>query len=456
MKRLIGLVLIAILLISATTVILLISKPLSNTGVLQMDEDESYNDQAPPDTEKDESFDNTTEVELPDNTAEGELPEDTAEDDSPSPGHPNPVNRYTVTFHSHGGSELSSKSIAKGKPLGRLPVPVKTDSVFVGWFTDDETFEHEAYATTVVKSDLDLYACYFGSPPLTEADGRDTTNVSDVASDYTLTVLSSDPGMTADEVKSGIALETITEDASNFGGITVAGRNGRYTVAAAEGYTPGCSYSLILKSDKLTFKDESSAVRTYNLTVQMAEPVMNVELCDDVRLIPAGDISQVTQNGKPVDSIFAPLFSEGEADSNETLNGTFKYSGNLSLAVGDQLAIYEGTAPDKRSAEKDYSDEPVGYVMITGIASAGIYEYGAPNPDEILFMPDLIPVKISDDMDGDPDNHSLTIGTDKLTFTDPADFVDFDLGDYELNADTTIDSGDYIIFYPDGGRFGEL
>jgi uncharacterized repeat protein (TIGR02543 family) len=359
--------------------------------------------------------------------------------------------RHTVTFHSNGGIEMTPLSVIEGHRLGGLPVPAKPNSVFVGWFTDDATFENEVYATTIAESDLELYACYFESEPLAETDGRTETSVMDVATDFVITVLSSDTDMTAEEVQSAMTFETVTEEASDFGGITVAGSNGTYTVAATDGYTPGCSYSLTLDSDVLTFENETGSVRTFNLTVALAEPVMNVDLRADVQLVPVEDVGEVSQEGQAVDNLYAPLFTTSEEASNGTPSGTFTYTGELSLAVGDRLAVYEGTAPDQRVAGEDYSDETVNYVTITAVSEDGrTIEYVVADPDEILFIPDLIPVKTSDDVDGSADNLSLTIDTDKLTFIDPEDFPDFSLDDFGLDATTTIDAGDYIVFYENG------
>jgi len=373
------------------------------------------------------------------------------DDDSSSSGGKVHRPYYDVTFHSNGGIEPSSLSVREGKPLGGLPVPAKPNSVFIGWFTDDGIFENEVYATTIVQSDLELYACYFESEPLAETDSRTETSAMDVATDFVITVLSSDTGMTAEDVRAAMTFETITEEASDFGGITVAGNNGTYTVAATDGYTPGCSYSLSLDNDALTFEDESDSIRTFNLTVAMAEPVLNVTLCGDVQFVPAEDVGEIDQQGQAADTLYAPLFSMGDEPSDETPSGSFTYLGELTLAVGDRLAIYEGTPLDERLPGENYSDETVSYVTITAVSEDGrTIEYVVADPDEILFVPDLIPVKPSDDMDGDPDNFSLTIDDDKLTFIDPEDFPDFSLDDFGLDATTTIDAGDYIVFYENG------
>jgi uncharacterized repeat protein (TIGR02543 family) len=351
-----------------------------------------------------------------------------------------PVTKYTVSFHSNGGGTLNPLTVTSGYSLGELPVPQKETSIFLGWFTDDMTFENGVTADTPVQSNMDLYASYMDSTPMTESNMQTTTSVMDVAPNYVITILSSDAAMTADAVEAGITLQTISENDTDFGGISVTGSDGTYSITAKNGYTAACSYAIILNNDNLHFKDESSTVRTYNLSVEMSEPVLNLKLNSTVKLIPANDITLVTQNGQPVESLFAPLYNTQDNTPVANLYGTFVYSGSQGLSIGDQLAVYEGTSPDERIATENYTDEPISYLTITGMNGSTI-SYGNTDATEVLFTPDILPIRSEDDQDGDANNNSLTIAVSKLTFTGE------DFASMGLDASTTVDSGDFIAFY---------
>jgi len=348
--------------------------------------------------------------------------------------------KYTVAFHSNGGGTFDSTTISSGNSLGELPLPKKDGMIFLGWFTDEGTFLNGVSADTKVNSNMELYANYIESNPVAETDENTTTSVKDVASDYKITVISSDISLTADDVKAAITYKTITEDESEFSGISITGSAGLYTIAATNGYNKGCSYALTLNDEELTFKDESSSVRTFNLTVKMPDPVQNLQLNSKVNSIPVSDIGSITQNNQQVGSIFAPLYKIESSDSVNDISGTFIYSGDQELAIGDNLAIYEGTAPEQRVATDDYTGQNISYVTVTGINGSTI-SYGSTDAKEVLFIPDVLPVNETDDQDGYANNNSITILISKMTYTGD------DFADMGLNSSTTVDSGDFMAFY---------
>ena len=159
------------------------------------------------------------------------------------------------------------------------------------------------------------------------------------------------------------------------------------------------------------------SVRTYCFTIKK-QAVANVELAPSVIQIPAGDISNLTINGAQADSLSVPLATTEGGLNDPGAGGTFTYDGPEPLAVGDLLAIYEGTPPDQRNATADYSDQPVAYVEVTAVAGRTV-TYKTPEAKEVLFTPDVLPVNPADDTDGDTDNHSITIAVAEMTYTDP-------------------------------------
>lgn len=350
------------------------------------------------------------------------------------------VTRYFVSFHSNGGSTLTGKSIRRGDALGELPVPQKENAIFIGWFTDDDAFENAVAKDTRLSSDLDLYAKYISSDPMDQSNVKTTTSVMDVEANHVVTIVSTDTGMTALEVENAIIFETITEDPSEFAGITVSGSAGTYEVRALEGYSSGSSYSIELKDEALSFQGEIDSVRKYNINTVIAEPVLNLQLSSSVKFVPETEISSVTQNGEAVDSIFAPLYTIDDNASEDELYGTFTYLGTETLAVGNQVAIYSGTNPNERLIGVDYTEQPISYVNISGINGNNI-SYGNSNPSEIIFTPDVLPVNETDDQDGDPNNDAITIAIEKMTY------ISEDYAEMGLSSSTTVDRGDYIAFY---------
>jgi uncharacterized repeat protein (TIGR02543 family) len=69
------------------------------------------------------------------------------------------VTTYTVTFNSNGGSAVDAISgISSGTTITLPQNPTKETGVFGGWFLDNETFQNEFTASTVVTQDITVYA----------------------------------------------------------------------------------------------------------------------------------------------------------------------------------------------------------------------------------------------------------------------------------------------------------
>ena len=93
----------------------------------------------------------------------------------------------------------------------------------------------------------------------------------------------------------------------------------------------------------------------------------------------------------------------------------------------------------------DNSD--VSFIEITG-ADGDKYTYRGSRPEDVLFMPDVLPLSMDKDQDGDSDNNSVTINVSDLTFGDDAMSRAMD-----LDSETTVDEGDYLALYT--GTMGE-
>ena len=70
------------------------------------------------------------------------------------------ANYYNVIFDSQGGSDVESQKVKEGQcAVEPMPAPTKENSVFAGWFYD-ENFTEEVVFSNVVTQDLTLYASW--------------------------------------------------------------------------------------------------------------------------------------------------------------------------------------------------------------------------------------------------------------------------------------------------------
>ena len=85
----------------------------------------------------------------------------------------------------------------------------------------------------------------------------------------------------------------------------------------------------------------------------------------------------------------------------------------------------------------------VSFFEITAVNGTS-YSYRGAEAEDVLFMPDVIPLLAEKDKDGDLDNNSATVAVSDLTFGD-----DEMSQAMNLSSETTIDAGDFLAFYTD-------
>ena len=122
--------------------------------------------------------------------------------------------------------------------------------------------------------------------------------------------------------------------------------------------------------------------------------------------------------------------------------GSFTYS-DSKLNAGDKIAVYDGDVVPQLDGSV-ISDDDVSFFEITS-AKENEYSYRGMAAEEILFVPDVLPVNVADDKDNDPDNDSITITKNKMSYG--SDSLGAGLG---LDEDTTVDTGDYLALYATG------
>ena len=96
---------------------------------------------------------------------------------------------------------------------------------------------------------------------------------------------------------------------------------------------------------------------------------------------------------------------------------------------------------DEVASSADGSD--ISFFEITGV-NGNQYTYRGSKTEDVLFMPDVLPLDITKDQDGDPGNNSVTVALSELVF-DGSSISQNTM----LSADTTVDEGDFLALYTD-------
>lgn len=125
-----------------------------------------------------------------------------------------------------------------------------------------------------------------------------------------------------------------------------------------------------------------------------------------------------------------------------TLKSAQTRSANGAPRVGDIVAVYEGIRPDLRDATSDNEGNtaPISYVRITDI-DGGTYYYEGVETRDVLDMPEIFPVSVFDDQDGNRNDNSITVSASVFDYAGGA------FSKAGLDADAEVDLGDYIAFY---------
>lgn len=278
-----------------------------------------------------------------------------------------------------------------------------------------------------------------------------------VAEDFSLTVICTDEErhMTAAEVEKRIS----AEDQNDLTGgqviqVTAGAGDGEFIVTGmyigldgetpVQGFRPGGAYRIVLEDDALAFAGCEPSVREYHFTVAREEKD-GLELNPNMIYLPAESISQITENGQAVAQINTALLTmtvgdEPVQEEAEMISGSFVSEKELN--IGDTVAVYQGLHPDKRTVDAEGADKTadIAYVNITG-RTGNKYDYESAQVEDVVFIPDMLPVSIYEDTDGNPDNHSITVPVDSMTYAEP---VYAQLG---LNGEVTVEEGDYLFFY---------
>ena len=370
--------------------------------------------------------------------------------------------KYNIKYETNGGTlytdddeqgraaELDNSVYEAGTKLSDLPVPGKAGSTFLGWCYDADCTDYVA-STDRLLSDVVLYASWVDGQELKTVSIDTYARSYDVdANDFTITVTDKSGRLTKEEVKNKVSVKNVSDSSENTSIDVTAGSvldDGAYTfIIKCNGtWQEGCGYRLELSDDRLYFTGYDQTIREYDFTVYKPD-VTNVNLRDDIKYIKSGSLSNLYVNGEKADRISVTVMTVGQDGtiSQEAVKttGSFTYS-DSTLNAGDKIAVYDGDVVPQLDGSV-ISDDDVSFFEITS-AKGNEYSYRGMAAEEILFVPDVLPVNVADDKDNDPDNDSITITKNKMSYG--SDSLGAGLG---LDEDTTVDTGDYLALYATG------
>ncbi len=339
-----------------------------------------------------------------------------------------------------------SKTYPAGTPISQLPTPVKAGMVFLGWYYDKALTKGAEAADTVDRS-MTLYA--------------------KVAAGEEVSAIETPNYVTKDKVPAGeytFTLTGVTNVTGAFKFVNITGGNMAvdYTVngtSVTADLEAGQTYQVELTDDNARFAldgygaEQLAAIRYLNILTAKNE-VKNAKLNTSVQQVKVGETGGLS------DTVFKGLYqvdNSGIATQN-TASGTFTYTGGT-LQIGDVLAVKDENVDlsDVTSTEGD-----VAYIKITAVNTDGSYSYEMADVEDVLFMPDVLPVQ--NDWDKNKtDGKVLTIAADNLNAAmskveakslDKGDFLGFtDASNTEpteygkIENFTTNNDGDYVITY---------
>lgn len=360
--------------------------------------------------------------------------------------------KHTVRFKTNGGSVLRSRQVKAGTRISKLPTPYREGYIFLGWYYDKD-LTRAVGSDDKVTGDLTLYASYLQEAPLETLQQVTFASAENVGTDFSIRIITEDTSLTAQAVLDAIDAADLT-DPDNTDFIVVEGSSGSFTVTGKTvsdvtgvqpGFAPGSTYRIALTDDRLHFENQPQSAREFNFTTYQEE-VLNLSLQNGIVYIPVDALSDITNDGVSVQTLSIALYQadrDGSLGAADLTEGTFTYGGELS--VGDIVSVYEGLIPTQRTL--DTPDDQLGdlaYVEITG-RSGQQYSYKNAQPEDVIFEPDMLPVPA----DADLDDSETTITVDDRHFDYSADIYT----NIELDSQTTVDPGDFIVFYT--GTFGE-
>ena len=368
---------------------------------------------------------------------------------------------YEVKFELGDGVALTgvtlpeTKTYAQGTLISELPTPTKAGAIFLGWFYNKELTQGVEIGDTVTRNTI-LYAKMAAGEEVQSIETPNYVTKADVkAGGFAFNV-------------TGVNSITQTGDNRTLSFINVTGGNMdmEYTVSGttvSATLEAGQTYQVELLDDNARFEltddgKQPSTVRILNILTKK-ENATNASLNGGVKQIPVESTTDLE------DAVFNGLYTIDEMQtlSENTTADDFTYTGNDSqtFSVGDTLAVTRGAVQlnDVTSTEGD-----VAYIKITGVLENNRYSYEMADVEDVLFLPDVLPIESG--WDKDSSSTTVTISAENLSTAlknvdanslDAGDYLGFisgaynsettDAGSYGKVTGFTQSDGDYIISY---------
>ena len=193
------------------------------------------------------------------------------------------IENKKIDFDTNGGNNLASLYVEKGKSLGEsFPgAPIRNGYIFLGWFTDNATFQNEFTSASIVNEDITVYAKWIAedttNPQITsttlthDKDGSETEYHAGYwsTSPVTVTYAVTDPH-TSGAITSGI-------DTENYQ-ISLDGGKNYYNASSNIGGVE------VLSRTESEFKLKISKQETSNLKVKVFDKIGNFAESNSVTL----------------------------------------------------------------------------------------------------------------------------------------------------------------------------
>lgn len=332
---------------------------------------------------------------------------------------------YEVAFQLGSGQDgtgvtlPATQTYASGTPISQLPTPTcKTGIVFLGWYADAALTTPVSSGETVT-ANRTLYAQVAAGDQVQSMETPNYTTRDNVtAGDYTFRVIG------VSDIKNALKIIQITDNNSEVK-YTVSGDT--VTVALEAGQT----YQAQLSGDQGQYvvdgETQPESVRYLNVLTAKGE-VKNANLNKNMV---EGNLALAQGL---VESVFDGLY-QGDVAATQANTTSGSFTSTQQFLPG-QTVYFARNGAEVGDVESTTGD--IAYIKITGATPDGTttrYTYEMADVDDVVFIPDTLPIDIRKDQDKDQTNHSVTISTDDLAQS---------MKDAEAKA---LDKDDLIVFY---------
>ncbi|MDD4494484.1 MAG: S-layer homology domain-containing protein, partial [Eubacteriales bacterium] len=195
-----------------------------------------------------------------------------------------PGDTLTVSFETNGGTAIAPASVAWGSKLADMPIPLKDDCTFTGWYTD-RSLSQLFFSDAAVTRNMTLYASYAEKDNNYKEYADSVKYLPDCQDDITFEIMS--PETITDSNLDNYMTIKDKVNGDEIPDITVMSQGGNvYTISprAPYTYTPGDTYELSLIDGSISFNNEKEEVRTMAFSIKKAQ-TYDVQFKDGIKYL---------------------------------------------------------------------------------------------------------------------------------------------------------------------------